>query len=137
MSTFAAECLMGSTYERDEMTDETSIDDLFADDKPKAGKPKQNPKAKPTAKIVVEELGDDELANLAAKETRKGIRTAAEAEIARRADPEKRSAAPGNTELIDNAVNIRRLDWECVCGNTNTHDLQLCGKCRAPRFTTN
>ncbi len=36
---------------------------------------------------------------------------------------------------IDNAVNIRRLDWECECGNTNTLDLQMCGKCRKHRYT--
>lgn len=37
---------------------------------------------------------------------------------------------------IDNAVAIRVIDWECVCGNRNTHDLKQCGKCRDPRYTT-
>jgi len=53
------------------------------------------------------------------------------------AKPKPEAKVKAESEPIDNAVNIRRLDWECVCGNTNTLDLQLCGKCRSPRFTTN
>lgn len=81
------------------MSDETSVDDLFGDDKPKR-KPRERSKhaavthPKPAAKAV-------------------------------------------SKEPIDNAVNIRRLDWECECGNTNTLDLQRCGKCNKHRFTTN
>lgn len=37
-------------------------------------------------------------------------------------------------EPIDTAVKIRKLNWECACGNTNTHDLIRCGKCRELRF---
>lgn len=40
-----------------------------------------------------------------------------------------------DAEPIDNAVRIRKLDWECVCGNTNTHDLQRCGKCKELRYS--
>lgn len=118
------------------MSEDASIDDLFNDAEPKETKPKATRKpraAKP--KIVVEKMTDDELAGIVANEHRKGIRSAAEAEIARRSNPESAATAPGHTEMIDNAVRIRRLDWECECGNTNTHDLQRCGKCRNPRYT--
>lgn len=37
-------------------------------------------------------------------------------------------------EPIDTAVRIRRVDWECRCGNTNTLDLIRCGECRELRF---
>lgn len=37
-------------------------------------------------------------------------------------------------EPIDTAVRIRRLDWECECGNTNTHELARCGKCHTARY---
>jgi hypothetical protein len=120
------------------MTDETTnIDDLFAadgDDTPGPdAKPKRKPRAAAKPKVAVEDLSDDDLANLAATDTRKTVRAAAEAEITRRADSP--AAAPDRNELIDNAVNIRRLDWECECGNTNTLDLQRCGKCRSHRYT--
>lgn len=116
------------------MSDETSVDDLFGDDK-KADKPKRKPRAaKPS--VTVEDMTDEMLASVAKNDTRKGVRAAAEAEIERRADPSKPERA-GDTDMIDNAVNIRRLDWECECGNTNTLDLQRCGKCNKHRFTTN
>lgn len=114
------------------MGEETNIDDLFAED----AKPKRKPRAAAKPKVVVEQMTDDELAAVVAGDPRKGVRSAAEAEVARRASPEVVQAT-GETELIDNAVRIRRLDWECVCGNTNTLDLQLCGKCREPRYTAN
>lgn len=47
----------------------------------------------------------------------------------------KRGPRPVPQE-IDNAVDITAIHWECACGNTNTHDLRQCGKCRKPRFTT-
>lgn len=47
-----------------------------------------------------------------------------------------RAARPKvGTVQIDNAVQIRALDWRCVCDNTNTHSLLRCGKCHAPRYT--
>lgn len=98
------------------MTD-TDIDDLFAgDDEPKA-KPKRA--RKPRAK----------------SEPPAGTPVSAEdaANAARPRNPNAGSPSPA--EPIDNAVNIRRLDWECVCGNTNTLDLQRCGKCNAHRYT--
>lgn len=134
------------------MSETTDVNDLFRDDppaptappaptetpKPKDDKPPRSrtPKPKPAAaKIVVEDLSDDELAAMEANEPRKKVRAAAEAEIQRRAENAKPIAATDKTVLIDNAVNTRRLDWECVCGNTNTLDLQRCGKCREPRYS--
>lgn len=126
---------------------ETSVDDLFADDVPEPPKatppaptepPKRKPRpaAKPKAgKVVIEDMSDEELAVIEATESRRSVRVAAEAEIQRRAEGGRPVANTDKTELIDNAVNIRRLDWECVCGNTNTLDLQMCGKCRAPRYS--
>lgn len=120
------------------MSDETSIDDLFGEDEQKVEKPKEERKPKPKKvekpKVIIEDMSDEDLAALIANDPRKGLRAAAEAEVARRANPDA-GDRPGDTEMIDNSVRIRRLDWECVCGNTNTLDLQLCGKCRAPRYS--
>lgn len=47
-----------------------------------------------------------------------------------KAEPKPKAA----DEPIDTAVRIRRLDWECECGNTNTHELTRCGKCHTARY---
>lgn len=55
----------------------------------------------------------------------------------KRAAKLKASAKPKPAaESIDNAIAVRVIDWQCACGNRNTHDLTRCGKCREPRYTT-
>ncbi len=53
----------------------------------------------------------------------------------RKRKPKPKTEAGGG-EQIDNAIAIRIIDWQCVCGNRNTHELARCGKCYAPRYTT-
>lgn len=85
---------------------DTSIDDLFNEDAPKAAKPAaQSGPPKPPARR--------------------------KPDAAPKAEPKPKAAA----EPTDNAVRIRAVDWECVCGNTNTLDLPRCGKCNAPRYS--
>lgn len=52
----------------------------------------------------------------------------------RAAKPKADETPAAKDEPVDTAVRIRRLDWECECGNTNTHDLQRCGKCSTHRY---
>jgi hypothetical protein len=139
------------------MSDEISTDDLFGEDAPAAptaapappAAPKVAVQAKvaPPAQPPAESGFDGTLAQLKAvagtlttgrleyivrHDARKGVRGAAQDELNRRAAP-KGDAEP---VTIDNAVAIRKLDWRCVCDNTNTHSLTRCGKCNAPRYTT-
>lgn len=89
------------------MSDKISTDDLFGEDAPAAPRhaPEPPKREKPAART-------------------------------RAPKPAKADAKPRREPVtIDNAVNIRTLDWECVCGNTNTHTLTQCGKCRDPRYT--
>lgn len=67
---------------------------------------------------------------------RKGARDVAQDELNRRLAPTPTPTPTPEPIQIDNAVNIRKLDWECVCSNTNTHSLARCGKCNSPRYTT-
>lgn len=70
---------------------------------------------------------------------------AGDADKPRAAKPKRKPRAAAKTradepkpatddEPIDTAVRIRRLDWECECGNTNTLDLRRCGKCHQHRY---
>lgn len=55
--------------------------------------------------------------------------------VKRAAKPKPAPKAKAEPVQIDNAIAIRPLDWQCACGNRNTHDLLMCGKCRAHRYT--
>jgi hypothetical protein len=120
----------------------TTVEDLFADDDatalvvpafdPSAAYPGTVAEFKDVARI----MSGDEVASFAdgVRDDRAGIVKAARAELHLRTQPAV-DTDPAFAGPIDNAVRIRKIDWECVCGNTNTHDLRMCGKCRAHRYT--
>lgn len=119
----------------DSSTDPADIDELFgANDDPPA-------KFDGTVAEFEDAVGDltgPDLASYAdgTRDPRAGIIKAATAELERRAAPEPQAAddAEDAPQGDDTAVRIRSVDWECECGNRNTHDLARCGKCRKPRY---
>ena len=141
-----------------ENENETDINDLFEPDT--APEPPAEPDAAEDAETMappadydgsVSEFRDaaphinaEALAALAEHDSRKGVRDAATSELARRQslpEPDTEPEPPAEPDAgedaedgIDTAVRIRRIDWECECGNTNTHDLRRCGKCHAQRY---
>lgn len=137
------------------MSDEISTDDLFGDDTPAApatpSAPPVAPRAAVSAKVAplpqppADSGFDGTLAELKAAagyltagrleyivkhDARQGARAAAQDELNRRAAPR----ADAETEPVDTAIEVRKVDWRCACDNTNTHSLTRCGKCRAPRY---
>lgn len=126
-----------------------NINDLFDDDDEQGGDAATSAPTSDYDGSVAEfreaarHLNIEALDALSVGDNRKTIRDIATSEIARREAPSAPTEAPAppradsNSEeagAVDTAVRIRSIDWECECGNTNTHSLRRCGKCNSQRY---